>query len=140
MRHLFLAIFSLIATSLVLAEDDALETRMKAISPTSVDCGTTAEGSSNRADVARCISEHFLANKPFRARFIGRCEDCYGATGIVLEQSPGGLHIVGYSRGQPAHVSESGPWPGTWLEPCNKPTLIQTREGVRLICKNEYRF
>ncbi len=98
------------------------------------------EGGENRQMVNACVTEHFLADKPFRARFPALCEDSVCATSLVLEERSGGLYVVHYdSEGcKPANASD--PFCGTSVEPCRKPTLVPQGQGLRLRCKNEHFF
>jgi len=120
--------------------DDPLDRRMVRLSSESFDCGSTSEFATNRAKVNACVTEHFLKAKPFRVRFEVRCEDSKCATGLVLQSQPGLLYVMTYdSEGcQGTHASD--PFCGTGIEACQKPTLVPMGKGLKLSCKNEYRF
>jgi hypothetical protein len=122
------------------AAEDSLDRRLSRISPSAVDCGSTWADAADRATVHACVTEHFLKDRPFRARFGYRCEDSDCATAIVLEPRPGFLYVVHFdSEGcKPANAHD--PFCGTMVEPCRKPTLVPQEGGLKLVCKNEYFF
>ena len=138
-KHMLAATTIILAASVAVALDP-LDQRMRRLSAESEDCGATSEFAANRAAVNACIVKHFLKAKPFRARFEGRCEDSTCATGLVLESQPGSLYVVTYDS-EGCHAEHaSDPFCGTGLERCQKPTIVPQGKGLKLLCKNEYRF
>lgn len=118
--------------------EDSLDRRLARISSGAADCGSTWDGAENRDAVNACVTDHFLKDRPFRVRFVGRCEDSTCATGLVLEARPGGLYVVHFDSEGCKPANSGDPFCGTTIEPCGKPTLVPQGKSLKLVCQNEY--
>ncbi len=113
---------------------DPLDREMERLAPGAKPCGEVDLIGGARAAVNKCVTEQFLADQPFSARFERSCEDSICLIGIVLVAHR--VIVVRYdSIG--CHGKTPSVYCGTQAVYCDQATLVPKGERLKIRCVHE---
>jgi hypothetical protein len=127
------AVAALLIVAASYATADAMDDYLGRNVPQHLNCGVAGVATKSHDKVARCASEQFRLGKPFIARFDYPGDE--GTTSRALVSNGQTLFIADMGTMMPAELA------GVQVQPCGKPRLSLTKEGVlQLECHNSHFF